>query len=74
MGGRVAEELIFGFEELSTGCSQDLKQATNIASELIRGMGYVPDKNILLSGDVEKMSEETNKFSDEQMEFILRVT
>ena len=73
MGGRVAEELIFGFDELSTGCSQDLKQATNIANTLVREMGYSLDGLLLLSGEVDKVSEATNEQSDRQIEAVLRV-
>ncbi|MGB0908916.1 MAG: ATP-dependent zinc metalloprotease FtsH [Nitrospirales bacterium] len=37
LGGRVAEELIFG--EASTGASDDLQKATNIAKRMIRDYG-----------------------------------
>ncbi|MBU0994665.1 MAG: ATP-dependent zinc metalloprotease FtsH [Proteobacteria bacterium] len=37
LGGRVAEELIFG--RISTGASNDIKQATSIAEKMIRNWG-----------------------------------
>lgn len=37
MGGRVAEELIFN--RVSTGASNDIKQATNLASHMVRSWG-----------------------------------
>lgn len=37
MGGRVAEELIFN--RISTGASNDIKQATNLASYMVRSWG-----------------------------------
>ncbi|MCK5783881.1 MAG: ATP-dependent zinc metalloprotease FtsH [Desulfobacterales bacterium] len=37
MGGRVAEELIFN--RISTGASNDIKQATNLASYMVRAWG-----------------------------------
>lgn len=40
MGGRAAEELIFGEEEVSTGCSSDLEQANRIANGMIKNYGY----------------------------------
>ncbi|MDR0744578.1 MAG: ATP-dependent zinc metalloprotease FtsH [Holosporales bacterium] len=35
MGGRAAEEVIFGEDKITTGASQDIKQATNIAKNMI---------------------------------------
>jgi ATP-dependent metalloprotease len=73
MGGRIAEELIFGHQDLSTGCSQDLKQASKIANELVRNMGYSSLKTIVLSGETKNMSEVTNEQSDAEVERLLRV-
>lgn len=73
MGGRIAEELVFGYEELSMGCSQDLKQASSIANELVRNMGYSRSSPITVSGEVKQMSEYTNEQSDLEIEGLLRV-
>lgn len=35
MGGRAAEELLYGNEEITTGCSSDLKKASMIAYQYI---------------------------------------
>ncbi|QHI95248.1 ATP-dependent zinc metalloprotease FtsH [Aristophania vespae] len=39
MGGRVAEEVIFGHEEVSAGASGDIKGATDIARRMVKQWG-----------------------------------
>merc|ERR1719181_960511 len=40
LGGRVAEELVFGPEEVTTGASNDLQQVRNIARRMVTQWGY----------------------------------
>ena len=44
LGGRAAEELIYGNEEITTGCGSDLVSATNIARSMAYQYGMIGDK------------------------------
>jgi len=39
MGGRVAEEIIFGYDKVTTGASQDIKSATATAKHMVTEAG-----------------------------------
>ncbi len=39
MGGRIAEDLIFGADKVTTGASSDIKQATDMASRMVTEWG-----------------------------------
>merc|ERR1719390_429186 len=43
LGGRVAEELVYGTEELTTGASNDLQQVRSIARRMVAQWGFSKD-------------------------------
>jgi cell division protease FtsH len=43
LGGRVAEEIIYGKEEITTGASNDLQQVRNIARRMVAQWGFAMD-------------------------------
>ena len=53
-GGRVAEELIFGRDRVTTGASSDIKQATNIARRYVTQWGLSDAIGPILVGDNEQ--------------------
>lgn len=52
-GGRLAEELIYGVEAVSTGASQDIKYATSIARNMVTKWGFSDKLGPLLYAEEE---------------------
>ncbi len=50
-GGRVAEELIFGAEQITTGASDDIQRATEIARSMVTRYGMSDELGPLAYGD-----------------------
>ncbi len=76
-GGRIAEELIYGTDKVSTGASQDIKQASQIARAMVTEWGFSEKLGpILLTGEEGSLrsnvvSHETGKLIDDEVkEFI----
>ena len=76
-GGRIAEALIYGDDNVSTGASQDIKQASSIARAMVTEWGFseklgpvllATDPNTLRSNVV---SDETGKMIDEEVKHFI---
>ncbi len=50
LGGRAAEELIFGRDEVTTGASQDIKQATELARNMVSIYGMSDEIGLIHYG------------------------
>ncbi|WP_036939358.1 ATP-dependent zinc metalloprotease FtsH [Proteus vulgaris] len=83
-GGRLAEEIIYGVEHVSTGASNDIKVATNIARNMVTQWGFSEklgpllyaeeDGEVFLGRSVAKaqhMSDETARTIDEEIKAIV---
>ncbi|XP_011305303.1 ATP-dependent zinc metalloprotease YME1L1 isoform X3 [Fopius arisanus] len=74
-GGRVAEELIFGPEKITTGSAADLQRASEIAASMVKNYGmsekagfrtqyeekpeYSPSTNEVIDGEVKRLLQES---------------
>jgi len=63
LGGRVAEQVVFGDPEITTGASNDLQQVTNIARQMVTKYGMSNIGPIALEDDNEQtfLGNESNE-------------
>jgi len=84
MGGRVAEELIFGYDKVSSGASSDIQYATQLARDMVTRWGLSdllgplqyaePDEEVFLGYSVNRtrqMSNETAQQIDKEIRRIV---
>lgn len=80
-GGRIAEEMTLGFDGVTTGASNDIERATQIArnmvtrwglSEALGPLNYGDDEDAAYPGmSAQKYSDETSKRIDEEVRSII---
>ncbi|MEH6596960.1 MAG: ATP-dependent zinc metalloprotease FtsH [Colwellia polaris] len=79
-GGRIAEEMIYGFEKVSTGASNDIERATQLARKMVTQWGFSQKMGPMLFAEEEgevflgrtsskslNMSDETARAIDEEI-------
>jgi cell division protease FtsH len=84
MGGRVAEEVIFGYDKVSSGASSDIQYATQLARDMVTRWGMSdalgplqyaePDEEVFLGYSVNRqrnMSNETAQAIDKEIRRIV---
>eukprot|EP01006_Ploeotia_vitrea_P037481 TRINITY_DN66132_c5_g4_i1.p1 TRINITY_DN66132_c5_g4~~TRINITY_DN66132_c5_g4_i1.p1 ORF type:complete len:751 (-),score=350.00 TRINITY_DN66132_c5_g4_i1:49-2178(-) len=73
MGGRVAEELIFGDSQVTTGASSDISKATSIAKSMVLKYGMSPRVGPIEHDDseIEKLSPQTKQIIDDEVRLII---
>lgn len=83
-GGRLAEEIIYGSKQVSTGASNDIKVATNLARNMVTQWGFSEKLGPLLYAEeegeiflgrsvakVNHMSDNTSREIDEEIKVII---
>ncbi len=85
-GGRVAEELIYGKKNITTGAGNDIQQATNLARKMVMEFGFsdklgplryeTNQEEVFLGHSVtqqKNMSDETARIIDEEVRKIVEI-
>ena len=74
MGGRVAEEIIFGDKNVTSGASGDIQMATKLARAMVTQLGFSPILGRMAYSDpnadmwhAPKIAEETQKIVDKEV-------
>jgi len=83
-GGRVAEELVFGQDKITTGAGSDIQFATNVARQMVTVYGMSEKVGMMAVGDKEQeiflgrefsqkreISERTQRMVDEEVKRLL---
>lgn len=73
MGGRVAEEMVFGPDNVTSGARDDLKQATKVARHMVLECGFSETLGpVFIDPEGAKFSSETMRKSDAEVVKLLR--
>uniref|UniRef100_A0A3B5LS74 ATP-dependent zinc metalloprotease YME1L1 n=1 Tax=Xiphophorus couchianus TaxID=32473 RepID=A0A3B5LS74_9TELE len=72
MGGRVAEEIIFGHENITTGASNDFDSATRIAKMMVTRYGMCEKLGVMTYSDLTAQSPETQAAVEQEVRILLK--
>uniref|UniRef100_A0A3Q1FG09 YME1-like 1b n=1 Tax=Acanthochromis polyacanthus TaxID=80966 RepID=A0A3Q1FG09_9TELE len=72
MGGRVAEEIIFGHEYITTGASSDFDSATKIAKLMVTRFGMCEKLGVMTYTDMTAQSPETQAAVEHEVRALLK--
>ncbi|XP_028284353.1 ATP-dependent zinc metalloprotease YME1L1b isoform X2 [Parambassis ranga] len=72
MGGRVAEEIIFGHENITTGASSDFDSATKIAKMMVTRFGMCEKLGVMTYTDMTQQSPETQAAVEHEVRVLLK--
>ncbi|WP_343189633.1 ATP-dependent zinc metalloprotease FtsH [Buchnera aphidicola] len=85
-GGRLAEEIIYGVNNVSTGAVNDIKVATNLARSMVSKWGfseklgpllYEEDNNEVFLGNsfnkIQNISDHTSYIIDQEIKFLINI-
>mmetsp|Transcript_12529 Transcript_12529/g.17127 ORF Transcript_12529/g.17127 Transcript_12529/m.17127 type:complete len:645 (+) Transcript_12529:84-2018(+) len=71
MGGRVAEELVFGPDNVTSGASSDLMQATQLARAMVTKYGLSDKVGVRFFDDKVSLSEDAQQQVDQEVAVLL---
>jgi len=71
LGGHIAEKLFLGPTKVTTGCSNDLERATEVAYAMVRQFGMEESYGVVCSTK-DQTSDEENKKIDDAVQNLLK--
>uniref|UniRef100_A0A673JXF6 ATP-dependent zinc metalloprotease YME1L1 n=1 Tax=Sinocyclocheilus rhinocerous TaxID=307959 RepID=A0A673JXF6_9TELE len=74
MGGRVAEELVFGNDHITTGASSDFDGATKIAQMMVTRFGMSDKLGVMTYSDLTNHSPETQAAVEQEVRVLLQTS
>merc|ERR1711871_838536 len=71
MGGRVAEEIVYGHDNVTSGASSDIQQATRLAKAMVTKYGLSDKVGVLFLDEKDKVAGKTQTDVDDEVNKLL---